>query len=42
MDDGIANGDGIDSANGAFLVPDKELSSAIPVLDATYPIFFNR
>jgi hypothetical protein len=30
----ITNGDGIASANGAFLVPERLESSAIPVLDA--------
>ena len=41
--DGTTNGEGIASPNGAFLVPERLLSSsAIPVLDATYPIFFKR
>ena len=40
--DGTINGEGITSANGALSVPDRLLSSAIPVLDATYPIFFKR
>ena len=32
---GTTRGDGIGSANGAFTVPDKVLSSAMPVLEDT-------
>ena len=39
---GVTRGDGIDSANGAFLVPLRLESSARPVFDAVKPIFFNR
>ena len=42
LDEGTTNGEGIASANGAFLLPDRDSSSAIPVLVAEYPIFFNR